>query len=586
MLGFQQWFPISVGRMFSRCSTCVVVAACSGCLRLAWRTRGEPWSSRKFSSHRLLHRDAAVRPGTEQISAITLLTPETSLVDPAAVISNLPVLPRTSRSFQNVPILLATPALAAWAHARSTLLPSIMGHIFQDALRTDEEIKDIYSISAVVDKLPIPAGLVSSARSASPEDSPAFEKEGCEGISLLIADQESLSGDIVRPMRRRDVSMPEIEPTITYAMTYEQDGGEKVSTEVGVRIANTIFVTGTPRTMLASRWRFDEEIGKLKPKETKDLVICRIESNANSSVTPFIPLHPVTQPRKVITSMGNVLSQISTGNGSTKSAPASAELEKALPAYIDKHQLQNRRLAVWALVKPEELHCSSEASPEASGTDDVSNAIKKSARLHRLMSGGGGWGKKQGLLSLDPEYSYQEEHSSGHRRPINELFERNTIEPDIEQTAFDSFPSFMEFNNGKLVTPLSEAAKPGDTVQFFVAPLDTAVPIHSPLGHTNSSQGSQPAEVAERFTFGVIPSVETASVPVAGLENDLRSSTQVSDKHLIVVPNHFGALSENGITFTTFEQDSLTGADERALEVSGTKIDVPGSRISIRTQFK
>ncbi|TPX23277.1 hypothetical protein DIZ76_012603 [Coccidioides immitis] len=572
--------------MFSRCSTCVIVAARNGCLRLAWRARGEPWSSRKFSSHRLLHRDAAVRPGTEQISAITLLTPETSLVDPAALISNLPVLPRTSRSFQNVPILLATPAFAAWAHAGSTLLPSIVGHIFQDALRTDEEIKDIYSISAVVDKLPIPAGLVSSARSASPEDSPAFEKEGCEGISLLIADQESLSGDIVRPMRRRDVSMPEIEPTITYAMTYEQDGGEKVSTEVGVRIANTIFVTGTPRTMLASRWRFDEEIGKLKPKETKDLVICRIESNANSSVTPFIPLHPVTQPRKVITSMGNVLSQISTGNGSTKSAPASAELEKALPAYIDKHQLQNRRLAVWALVKPEELHCSSEASPEASGTDDVSNAIKKSARLHRLMSGGGGWGKKQGLLSLDPEYSYQEEHSSGHRRPINELFERNTIEPDIEQTAFDSFPNLMEFNNGKLVTPLSEAAKPGDTVQFFVAPLDTAVPIHSPLGHTNSSQGSQPAEVAERFIFGVIPSVETASVPVASLENDLRSSTQVSDKHLIVVPNHFGALSENGITFTTFEQDSLTGADERALEVSGTKIDVPGSRISIRTQFK
>ncbi|KMU77202.1 hypothetical protein CISG_06046 [Coccidioides immitis RMSCC 3703] len=522
MLGFQQWFPISVGRMFSRCSTCVIVAARNGCLRLAWRARGEPWSSRKFSSHRLLHRDAAVRPGTEQISAITLLTPETSLVDPAALISNLPVLPRTSRSFQNVPILLATPAFAAWAHAGSTLLPSIVGHIFQDALRTDEEIKDIYSISAVVDKLPIPAGLVSSARSASPEDSPAFEKEGCEGISLLIADQESLSG-------RHSPAHAKAGMSQCLKSSPQLHGGEKVSTEVGVRIANTIFVTGTPRTMLASRWRFDEEIGKLKPKETKDLVICRIESNGQF---------------------------ISTGNGSTKSAPASAELEKALPAYIDKHQLQNRRLAVWALVKPEELHCSSEASPEASGTDDVSNAIKKSARLHRLMSGGGGWGKKQGLLSLDPEYSYQEEHSSGHRRPINELFERNTIEPDIEQTAFDSFPNLMEFNNGKLVTPLSEAAKPGDTVQFFVAPLDTAVPIHSPLGHTNSSQGSQPAEVAERFIFGVIPSVETASVPVASLENDLRSSTQVSDKHLIVVPNHFGALSENGITFTTFEQDS------------------------------
>ncbi|EEP79710.1 predicted protein [Uncinocarpus reesii 1704] len=487
-------------------------------------------------------------------------------MEPATIIPKLPVLPRAPESLRNVPVILATPALAAWAQAHNTLLPSIMSHIFRDALQMDKENAELYSISAVVDKLPIP-------NSASAQYLAPLEQQGYEGISLLLTDQDSLSGDIARPMRRRDVSMPEIEPTITYAVTHAQ-GDETVFTEIGIRVANTIFVTGKPRTMLASRWQRDKDTTSLKLKETKDLVICRIQSATRSPVvTPYIPLYPVTQPRKVVASMGNVLSQISTGNGSTKSGPASAELEKALPEYIEKHKLQNHKLAVWALVRPE-----GHTKPLSEDEDYISNvsgAIQSGARLHRLMSGGGGWGKKQGLLSLDPEYSYQEEHSSGHRHPINELFLQIPQKPDINEFPSDPFPNLMEFNDGKLVTPLSEAAKPGDTVQFFVAPLDTGVPIH----HSQNSKSAK--KTAEDCIFGVIPSADESSFPSTDNQDDLQKSTQTLSNDLVVLHNYFGALSEKGITFTTVEKGIVKG--RRSLEPPGTKIDVPGSRIVIGT---
>ncbi|WEW56802.1 hypothetical protein PRK78_002257 [Emydomyces testavorans] len=557
------------------------------------RATGRLWPPRKkFRSHPLSHRHTVRQLGTRHIAAITLLTPKPSLVEPTTIISKLPILPRTSASLRNVPILLVTPAFVSWAQTHNTLLPSIMGHVFQNALQTDGNVADIFSISAVVDKLPLPAGYKSFQYPPWYEGSPAFEQEGCEGISLLVVDRDYLSGDIVRPMRRRDVSMPEVEPTITYAVTHKQSDGETGFIEVGIHTANTLFVTGKPRTMLASRWRFDENAGNLKMNETRDLAICCIKSLPESSfVTPLIPLHAITPPRKVITSMGNILSLISAEKGSTKTAPASAELEKSLPVYVEKNRLQNHKLAVWALVSSEELQSDTGlSSEERNDIGKISNAIGNGARLHRLMSGGGGWGKKQGLLSLDPEYSYQQEHGFGHRYPITELFEGGTeVERDIDEMPLGA-STFLEFNNGKLKTPLSELTKPGDTVQFFVAPLDAGVLSDQRSMDNGCSLHSskQAEEITEDYIFGVIPSADTASSTSEGLKSDLQSPDQTFDHNLIVLPNRFGALSEKGITYTKAKTNNLLSSKRPTgtLEVSGTKIDVPGARIVIRNQFE
>lgn len=487
---------------------------------------------------------------------------------PATILSKLPQLSRSPEFLRYVPILLVTPAFAPWAQTHNKLLPSLLRHVFRDAMQTSEKGVDLYTVSAIVDKLPL------FGSSSHREDSLVMDQMGSEGITLLLTDLSSLSGDVVRSSRKRDVSMPEIDPSITYATTHVENGGELITTEIGVRVANTIFVTGKPRTMMASKWHIDPITETVKLKQSQDLAICRIESSTESSVaTPCVPLHPVTEPRTVHASMGNVLSQISASNGSGKSAPASAELEKAIPAYVKKHQLENRRLAVWALVKRAE---DTPLDPE--DVIDISHAIRNGARLHRLMSGGGGWGKKQGLLSLDPEYSYQEEHHSGHRCPLPELFGSGSeVEYDFDELPFDTFPDLMELSNGKLVTPLSEAAKPGDTVQFFVAPLDTGV-------STREQEHTLPnPEVEGSCIFGVVSPADTEFTTTKDTGREATPGEELNN-NLIVLPNCFGALSEKGVTFTVIdERDSRRS---RKLELSGTKVDVPGSRISIEGQFK
>ncbi|KAI2012873.1 hypothetical protein LOZ39_001783 [Ophidiomyces ophidiicola] len=487
--------------------------------------------------------------------------------EPNAILSKLPVLPGKPDLLRCVPILLATPAFASWTQPHGSQLPSVINHVFRNSLGTGRAVKDVFSISAIVDKLPA-SDETEQPRKSTPDKR---VQAGSEGISVLLIDRDHLSADIVKPTRRRDISMHQVEPIITYVASTGENCTGLVSTEVGIYVANTVFITGVPRTMLASRWRSDGT-DRLELEDAHDLAFCRIEPTTKSSkVAPFVPLHPVTEPRKVLASMGNVLSQISIGDGTAKSAPASAELEKALPLYINRHQLQNHRLAVWALVTPRGSKTETWTQNKCK-VDSVSNSIRNGARLHRLMSGGGGWGKKQGLLSLDPEFSYQEDNGSGQPRRIYDLFEGGVqTEPSVDGLAFET-PNLMEFSDGKLITPLSETAKPGDTVQFFVAPLDNGVPIHVPANSLHpvfTETGN--------YLFGVIPPADAECSPSTSFEEN-RQPPGFTPDCLAVLPNKFGALSEKGITFATVER-GCASESKRHVQLSGTKIDVPGSRI-------
>lgn len=106
-----------------------------------------------------------------------------------------------------------------------------------------------------------------------------------------------------------------------------------------------------------------------------------------------LPLKPLTMPRKILDGMGNILRKLESTDG--EPTGASRELEKAVANYIDNlpdDVDRPERVNVFARLTIQELH-----------TDAVELFLNPGTRLHRVLSGGGGWGSKAGLLSLDPQ---------------------------------------------------------------------------------------------------------------------------------------------------------------------------------------
>lgn len=133
------------------------------------------------------------------------------------------------------------------------------------------------------------------------------------------------------------------------------------------------------------------------------------------------------------------------------------------------------------------------------------------------VSGGGGWGSKAGLLSLDPETSHF---------PVSEEEEMQRL-----------------FGNGGQ----SDFAPVGSEVQFFCSD------IWSPEGQLERGGG----ENRHGLAFGVF---EDAS--------ELCSDVESTDD-IVITPNHFGAVSNSAIYL------SGTGTGPFKLSVPGAQLGIP-----------
>lgn len=151
-----------------------------------------------------------------------------------------------------------------------------------------------------------------------------------------------------------------------------------------------------------------------------------------------------------------------------------------------------------------------------------------------VVSGGGGWGLKKGLLSLDPQTRYS---APG--------------QDDVE--------SFIKSFRGE--SSEDGNVKPGAYIQFFVEPA---------LPPSKLTINNEPRELdlktSTSLVFGTAP---------AGLED----AELHSDNSIEAVPGHFGALSVNGF-FVDSTQQSLGAWDpSKAMPTLLTKIDAPNSYI-------
>lgn len=182
------------------------------------------------------------------------------------------------------------------------------------------------------------------------------------------------------------------------------------------------------------------------------------------------------------------------------------------------------------------------------------------------MSGGGGWGVKQGLLSLDPQVNYD----------------------NIEEARFDMSSGASEQEQQDAA--LGDLARPGDWIQFFT--------VNPSKVKEQSDEGPKPLDLhywQDSITKERITTPETADA-ISWMESTVFGAVPStidkmpdndggidSKKGVVFQQGHFGAVSESGL-FLRSEQRMRKEYWEHIAITSefrsfDTKIDVPHSYV-------
>lgn len=158
-----------------------------------------------------------------------------------------------------------------------------------------------------------------------------------------------------------------------------------------------------------------------------------------------------------------------------------------------------------------------------------------------LVSGGGGWGRKQGLLSLDPENTLAESEGQSLEAFVNSWNERGT--QSSRGTDIGSH------------TLSGNAVTPGSYVQFFVQPFG-----HVPKQLSATSPQSAGA-LTSRHYFGI--------------SSDCPDSPCIPAETVAVHCDHFGAASTKGLYIRYGD-----GIGNGVQEPRAMKINAPNSSFS------
>ncbi|TGJ79122.1 hypothetical protein E0Z10_g9645 [Xylaria hypoxylon] len=324
--------------------------------------------------------------------------------------------------------------------------------------------------------------------------------------------------------------------------------------EVTLPLANTIFQNGRRSTLYASKWDISNE-GTVALRTRYPKVTQRIVAKGESVdyTSPEISLLPLTPPRKIVASLGNIVRQVEVDGSAT---PASKELEAIMPGIFEERAQREptsspRPVGVWCWVIPPhvmeikkfnnlKLYKAGSSQTEAdivlNSREIFSELLSYQCRLHKILSGGGGWGLKQGLLSLDPETSF------------------SLPDQDDEMEMF--IRSFMERDSGE---PTSGLAAPGSFLLFCVEPQVT----------DSEGLSSQQLVPTETWSFGVAPNL------------DYTPSHKSRLGPVEIIGGHFGISSTTGLFLRAIPEfggiDSKNGGEGKSEGSFTTKIDVPGA---------
>ncbi|KAF2451806.1 hypothetical protein P171DRAFT_12164 [Karstenula rhodostoma CBS 690.94] len=467
-------------------------------------------------------------------------------------------------------VFFVTPSFATWLLDDRVFLHNALRRTYAHLLdRNETPYARIHALCAVVDKLPVsrPIGNIDNLKEENLQrvQYPAVHEIGHEGIAYAtLGPSASLPTSSGVGPEKAAISFVACEGS-------DDDGGH-FNDSVRLPLANTVFQTGSPTMMTYSTWEKAQGSQEFTLKEKRNIshhgIRMQVENDVQSTALS-VPLVPLSEPREVEASMGNILRRVRGPDGA--SITASQELEQHVPRYFSARGEPSQATTVWALVMnldqmrkaQEGTNVSLLRSQASEGSDGRQNqseeklwenlwkqdppswsplvpvALKSGARLHRVLSGGGGWGKKAGLLSLDPI-------------------------PTMEADSADELGDFDGADGPDLDSALQQVARQGDYVQFFISPSVSA--------KDDVIAGSHDDKQVWGLELGTIPST-TDAMPVVPGEAETAGRNEIS-----VFKSTFGALAEGGMvisrSFKLNQGDSFS-------TIGRSTVDVPFSRFSV-----
>lgn len=416
-------------------------------------------------------------------------------------------------------LLLVTPLHIGLLNDDAGFIPRIIRRYLKPDL--DQEI-DL--LAAVVDRVPCPPAAipVHNGESGPLTFSRQQCSEGFQGVSIALLDSSQLAPHLwdEQPIpSKAESSLMGAQKTSSLSFCFGRFDGK--SQTVHMSLANTIFQNNKLSTLFIRRYIRSDVGAKssgMEPIKERFLEHQTVIMNDSSS-SEYIDfrnaissrLTPITPPRNVAAAVGNIIRQIFDHNGNV--SPASHELESTINSAIRDGRLDRGLVEVWALLRPQQDEMNLR-NFEASF--DFEAELTKGARLLKVLSGGGGWGEKQGLLALDPDI------------PAHQTLCKNT---DIDETYT---------SQGKL---FEDIVRTDDTVTFLVNGLanssDTGV-----SGNQSSPVNRTPgASLRDTMVeFGSIPStVDDISGPLGVTES-------ANALNHVLIKDYFGMLSEHGMS--------------------------------------
>ena len=426
-------------------------------------------------------------------------------------------------------------------------------------------------LAAVVDGVSSPKSPVGHSKCSQ---SMLDESRGFEGVSVLISDTGTIAPQLWSTPHFVKDKMPsnmQQHCTISFRFQYlvsdielsarTSDTQLRGSRLVKMPLANTLFQNGRTSTLYAQRWvnrmtvKSKPEMFRTKHVRLPQQVLQMAQiTNANDRIMFYeleTKLIPITPSRVISESFGNIVRRLCVEDSSKTqiSVPASAELEKRVSQWMKTQHCSDPQAHIWALVTPRDNwidRCRIEPL-------DLQDSLETGSRLHKVLSGGGGWGIKKGLLALDPDSDYG---------PIpNNLPKSGTV--DAEGVGEDGQQGF------------GDVVHPGDRITFYVY-----------------DDKKSPKPLSKHFSKGScenvcpLPSVALGTVPSAIDVNPNDSGMTGVD--YIFAKNHFGMVSEQGmaLNITTLRvQQSLPLGAEQINTSFQTKLDAPYTRLSTGGSF-
>ncbi|KAF2834227.1 hypothetical protein M501DRAFT_1020950 [Patellaria atrata CBS 101060] len=468
---------------------------------------------------------------------------------------------------------------------RDAFIKSAVEEVFEKTLTAIDDVhlkQTFHVLAAVVDSLPGAASPSSDKLNDSHSDSEptcrlhSSVSQGYMGVAYSILPLDSLISSSKDEKEKGLSSQTQCSSVsfrfLVQAGTYPRsepgdkdrsDGSNTILYEVQVPLANTIFQTGKEAAMFLTTWTKDPSTG-IRRSHERDLTSVTVQYPFLLSRNPTFAasLVPLTAPRVIRTGMGNIVRTLAENDSHAQPMPASKELEEAVARFFRDRRLQPQQLSVWALIVPSVIqsqvslrgpqNVNGKISPGPTEEDPDAYCwylLRQGARLHRVLGGGGGWGKKAGLLSLDPSSSYA----------IESLNESSGMAFADESWYEDE------------IQALKNVTTTGDIIQFFTTLADHGTTTDVETNITDS-ESRRTDSGSMKVDFGVVPSSIDSPFRISPTELN-----HIEQKNVVFLPGRFGAFSERGLGLHI----SRGYPENEESKTTQTKVDVPFARFSM-----